>query len=109
MGVYQMKRKSVLRKKREQAARSAAAQVVRESIDLPDIARQGTAHLEVSGNREAVVDGCKGILRYDDGVISLNVGRGSVTFRGARLCMNNMKYKQAVITGTIASIEFEGA
>lgn len=104
-----MRRKSVFRKKKEQAARSAAAQLVRESIDMPDIARPNTAHLELSGNREAIVDGCKGILRYEEGVISLNLGRGCVTFRGAQLCMNNMKYEQAVITGTIASIEFEGA
>lgn len=104
-----MKRKGILQKKRERAARSAAAQVVRESIDLPDIARQNMAHLELAGNREAVVDGCKGILRYEEGIISLNTGRGSITFRGDQLCMNNMKYEQAVITGTILSIEFEGA
>lgn len=104
-----MKRKGVLQKRRERAAKSAAAQIVRESIDLPDIARQNTAHLEMAGNREAIVDGCKGILRYDTGIISLNVGKGSITFRGDQLCMNNMKYEQAVITGTIVSIEFEGA
>ncbi len=108
MGVFRMRRKGVLQKKRERAAKSAAAQVIRESIDLPDIARQNTAHIELSGNREAIVDGCKGILQYDDGVIRLNIGKGSVTFRGAQLCMNNMKYEQAVITGMIAGVEFEG-
>ena len=103
-----MKRKGILHRKKEKAVQSAAAQVLRESIDLPDIARQNTAHIEISGNREAVVDGCKGILQYDDGVIWLNTGGGAVTFRGSQLSMNNMKYEQAVITGMIAGVEFDG-
>lgn len=99
-----MQRKKQRRGK--EATRHSAAQLIGESLDLPNIAKPHTAHLEISGNSEALVDGCKGILAYDDGYIKLNLGRGTVAFTGSDLSLENMTFEQAVITGVIATVEF---
>ncbi|MDR1564389.1 MAG: YabP/YqfC family sporulation protein [Oscillospiraceae bacterium] len=65
-----------------------------------------TARIEFSGNREVIVEGCKGILEYDDTTIRLNLGRESVRFLGKGLSIGAMSGKIAVIEGYINSMEF---
>ncbi|MBQ3151111.1 MAG: YabP/YqfC family sporulation protein [Clostridia bacterium] len=77
-----------------------------DTLDLPDTAVPGTAHIELSGNKEAVVDGCKGVLQYDEDIIRLNTGRLTVCFRGSDLCIRSMQAEQVFVCGHIITIEF---
>ena len=66
------------------------------------------AQIELSGNREALVDGCRGVLQYEDDVIRLSTGRRVVRFQGSDLMIRTMQQNQLLISGTILSIEFIG-
>lgn len=83
-----------------------AAERIGEELDLPKIVMPDVAHIELSGNREAIIDGCKGVLDYDDQSIRLNTGRTIVRFTGSDLTMRALTLEQAVISGTILSIDF---
>lgn len=64
------------------------------------------AHLEMISNREAVVDGCKGVVEYDENTIKLNTGGLVISFRGDELLIKSLGADIAVITGKIAEITF---
>lgn len=76
------------------------------SLELPPDLAAGMAHLELSGDREAVVDGLSSVLEYDENVIRLRVGKLSVRFTGKELRLRNLKRDSVIIEGRIASVEF---
>jgi len=63
-------------------------------------------HIEIFANKEATVEGCKGVLQYDDGVIGLNAGKYTIRFTGTNLSMTSLGLEQAVIKGRIMEVEF---
>ena len=77
-----------------------------ETFELPAGALTQAAHLELSGNHRAVVEGCRGILEYEEGVIRLNTGSGVIRFTGTDLSMSCMTEVSAVVVGSILSLEF---
>ncbi len=77
-----------------------------DSFDAHPIVLSGAAQIELCGNREAVVDGCQGILQYEDAVIRVSTGRLIVRFTGSDLCIRTMQQNQILITGMIASVDF---
>lgn len=79
---------------------------ISDSLELPRTALSSSAHIELAGNREAFVDGCKGVLAYDDSCIRLNTGKLVVCFSGSELSISTLQMEQAVISGNIAEISF---
>lgn len=75
-------------------------------LDIPPSALTGIAQIELSGNREAVIDGCQGILEYDENTIKLTTGKMSVKFTGRGLVIKVLTHDSAVINGFISNIEF---
>lgn len=78
------------------------------ALELPAGTLSGGAHIELNSNREAVIDGCKGIIDYGEEAVRLNIGNGSVTFLGRSLMLKNLTDKQAILVGHIQRIEFDG-
>ncbi len=76
------------------------------SLDLPCYSIHGVFRLEMSGNHEAVIEGCKGILQYDEDTIRLNTGLLVVRFCGTDLSIPSMQSDQTIIRGQILSIDF---
>lgn len=76
------------------------------NLDLPPSALPGLAHIEAEGNREIIIDGCKGVLEYGDTSICLNTGRLRVRLRGCDLTITALQNGQAIVKGIIACIEF---
>ena len=97
-----------LRRKRNYCARqpSPITQRVEQVLELPEGSLSGAARVELSGNRRAVVEGCRGMLEYEEGVIRLNTTSGIVRFMGRDLTMNCLTEDSAVVSGTILSVEF---
>ena len=62
--------------------------------------------VELLSDREAVVDGCKGVLEYEECLIRLNIGDGQVKFTGQKLLIRSLSANQAQIEGCIESITF---
>lgn len=63
-------------------------------------------HIELLGNREIVVDGCKGVVEYDENLIKLNTGELVLGLTGADLLIKSFDCDMAIITGKIAEITF---
>lgn len=79
---------------------------ISRSLDLPQDTVSGYAHIEISGNREAVIEGCQGVLEYGDNVIALNTGRLTVRICGCELTIVSMQNGQAVIKGVITGVDY---
>jgi len=79
---------------------------ISRNLDLPQDAVSGYAHIEISGNREVIVEGCCGVLEYGDCVISLNTGRLTVRISGCELTIVSMQNGQAVIKGIITGVDY---
>lgn len=79
---------------------------ISRNLDLPQDAVSGYAHIEISGNREVIVEGCQGVLEYGDCVISLNTGRLTVRISGCELTIISMQNGQAVIKGIITGVDY---
>lgn len=70
-----------------------------------DFSPQG-AHVEIVSDREATVEGCKGIMEYSRGVIKLNIGKGSVSFSGEGLYAFSYCGDTVILKGKIRSVEY---
>lgn len=77
-----------------------------EKLELPEDVFRNCSHIELVSNCCAMVEGCKSVLEYDDTVIKLNLGKGSVKFTGYDLTIKSLSLEQAMIEGTVISIEF---
>ena len=75
-------------------------------LDLPAQLLPGFCHLELWQNRQAVIEGVKGVLRYSDSEIQLNLGGLVVTFRGAELGIRTYQAEQLTMAGVIAEVHF---
>lgn len=74
--------------------------------ELSAIAEAGLAKIELTGNREISVDGCRGILEYDEGIVRLNLGNMILKITGSELTIPSMAAEQTMVTGSIAAVEF---
>lgn len=79
---------------------------LRHVLDIPASAVTGLCQMELSGNREAVIEGCTGILEYNDAAIHLATSKMSIRFTGRGLQVKVMTHSSAVIEGWITGIEF---
>lgn len=94
--------------KKTRARRNAPplAHRVEKVLELPGGTLSGDARIELTGNRRAVVESCRGILEYEEGVIRLNTGSGVIRFTGRDLGLSCLTEDSAVVTGCILSMEF---
>lgn len=64
------------------------------------------ASLQLDFNRQATVDGCRGIIDYYENLIKLKVSGGVVVFSGRGLSISSLGDSYVVIEGNIDTIEF---
>ncbi len=65
-----------------------------------------SVNLEMKGNREAIIEGCKSIATYDENVIKINMNKMSICFFGRNMGIKCMTSDSLIIHGFITSIEF---
>lgn len=63
--------------------------------------------MSISGNREAAIEGCRGVVDYYENLVKLKISGGTVTFTGNGLNIITMTDESALIRGTIGNIEFD--
>lgn len=63
--------------------------------------------IQLISNKEAIIDGCMGVIDYYDNLIKLRVVGGTVSFLGIGLVMSSLTDDSAEIKGEITSLEFE--
>ncbi|MBR3594340.1 MAG: YabP/YqfC family sporulation protein [Clostridia bacterium] len=64
------------------------------------------AHIELFSNREAIIDGIRGVIEYNDCYVKLNVGKGTLDIFGNTLEISSLDADGLVISGKIEKIEF---
>ncbi len=75
--------------------------------DKPVIAANlGSVHMDISGNREVIFEGCKAVVEYSDTSIKLNTGKYLVCFAGRNLCIKCMTDCDLVVNGFITEIKY---
>ena len=79
---------------------------IAQNVDIDELGATGVAHIELMGNQKAIVDGCIGILDYNEGLIRLNTGKNIVRFTGTELSISSMSYDQTVVCGNIITVDF---
>ncbi len=63
-------------------------------------------HIELFGNCQAMLEGCRGVLYYDDNRIEINLGKYRILFLGNNLGLTSLADGDAIVTGTFEKIEF---
>lgn len=66
----------------------------------------GGSLIQITGNRTAVVDGCDGIVDYDDEKVILRSGRLTVRLSGRALRLKRLTEDSAVIEGFLTAVEY---
>lgn len=77
-----------------------------QRFDLPEDLTKDGYHIEVF-NSCAVVDGCKNVVEYGEGIIRLNLGLCVVSVIGNNLSIRSFSCGQATVDGHICSIEID--
>lgn len=67
---------------------------------------RGGAVLSITGNHSAIVDGCDGIVDYDDEKVILRTGRLTVRINGRELRLRRLTENSAMIDGVISMVEY---
>lgn len=77
-----------------------------KSLDEPATAFLAQARVELLGNRQAMVDGCRSIIEYSDTCIRLSTPRLILKFTGTELEIRALTDSSAIVEGTILSLEY---
>lgn len=86
--------------------RAAVLEHAAAALELPRDFAAGMAHVELSGNREAVVEGACTLLDYDEGSIRLRAGKCTLRFTGRGLCMRVLRKDMVIVEGYLLSVEY---
>jgi sporulation protein YqfC len=74
-------------------------------LQIPDL-YLNEAKIEMLGNREMIVDGCKGVVEYGETLIKLSLGDRVLSLSGDDLIIKSFDSSVAVINGQICDISF---
>ena len=97
------------RKRREQEAvpEPEKPSLLTRALDLPEGVFSDFSQISLSGNREAVVEGCGGVLEYDPALIRLSLNKMIVQFTGRGLEIKCMTGESVIVQGFILGVEFQ--
>ena len=91
--------------KREKQNAQAASKL-KEALTLGGALFEREVHVELCGSREALIDGCRGIVEYNEGCIRLNIEKGQLKIRGRGLQIACLAENGMIVRGYIAGLEF---
>ena len=63
-------------------------------------------HSELFGNRQAMLEGCRGVLYYDDNRVEISLGKYRILFLGRELGLTSLAAGDAIVTGIFEKIEY---
>ncbi len=58
------------------------------------------------GNRQAIVEGCKGVVDYSEEFLKLDLGKLVLKINGRDLVIESYVYEELELKGEIVSVEF---
>ena len=63
-------------------------------------------NIELFGNNQIIVDGCKGVIDYNEDFLKLDLGKIVLKVTGRNLVIDSYIYEQVDLKGEIVSVEF---
>ncbi len=63
-------------------------------------------NIELFGNKQIIVDGCKGVIDYNEDFLKLDLGKIILKVTGRSLVIDSYIYEQVDLKGEIVSVEF---
>lgn len=64
--------------------------------------------IEMAGNREIIIDGCKGVVEYTENNIRISLGENVLSLSGDNLLIQSFDNDVVIINGQISDIDFLG-
>lgn len=92
--------------KTEKKSRPAAMEKFGDLFEMQAFGLMDVPHIEMIGNRQLLIENCKGIVEYEDEQIRLNTGRYILKIQGRHLSLVNMSDEDLFIKGSITRLEF---
>ena len=80
---------------------------IEKALSLPSGILENGARIVLHSNKEAVVEGCKGIVEYDEDCIVIKLKNANIKFVGLNLNISSYEKNCVIIKGKFQSIEFE--
>lgn len=77
-----------------------------KTVDFPCDPLGKSAHITLFGNKEAVIDGCYGIVEYSDCLIKINVGNQLLCITGCDFDISDYSATAMTVRGTIKGLEY---
>jgi sporulation protein YqfC len=62
--------------------------------------------IEMTGNKEIIVDGCNGIAEYDENIIKISTNTITIGIEGQGLIITSYDNKVIIVNGQIADLSF---
>ena len=62
--------------------------------------------VELNANRQAIIEGCEGILEYNATTVRLNCKSMVLLLQGFDLCLEHLSTTQVCVSGTICALQF---
>ncbi|MBE6747986.1 MAG: hypothetical protein E7557_02020 [Ruminococcaceae bacterium] len=63
-------------------------------------------NIELYGNKQIIVEGCKGVVDYCEDFLKLDLGKIILKITGRNLVIESYIYEQIDLKGEIVSVEF---
>jgi len=77
------------------------------ALDLPVNLLTGNSLLYIIDDKEALIEGHKGILQYDEDIIKIAAKNISISFLGKNLSLRSLNNENIIIQGQLQNISFE--
>ena len=90
-----------MKKRKESITRKFA-----EEMQIPESALRNIFRIEMTSRTDILVEGCAGIVEYDESFISLNLCDCILSVKGTNLEITSFSEMQVIINGTVTDISF---
>jgi len=94
------------RKTKRKYVSNGLGEKVEKALELPIGTLTDAVHIELMGNKKAVISGCHGIIEYNDDLVRMQTGSGMIRFTGRMLSISNLTEDSAVVEGNILTLEY---
>ena len=77
-----------------------------EILSFPQGTFKNFPSIQIRGNREIIIDGCTGLLLYEQDIILLETKYCRISINGRTLTLNNLTKNILAVRGFIKNVEF---
>ncbi len=99
-------RKNTKAQKEEKKDKMSIREKMEGTLEVPLHAISDTPCIEMIGNREFMIESCKGVIEYTQETVRISAGRYVIRLTGRGLTLTGMKESSLHVSGVITIIEF---